>query len=178
MVVQSNFCNRDFLIDHKFSMGLSSGEFPHQSITSNFASWKSSSLFQMKDAGQYPIGIFLHHQEIPFSYPEWLFSQLHPCICTNSSYLNWHKWSYHWKNETSPEHLLDSFTSLLQWAGRNCSRFLVLINLLCFPGKKGLSSENSTFSVFLPSNILTIFCTFLAFLPASGGWRHTVLELL
>jgi len=38
MVVQSNFCNRGFLIDHKFSMGLRSGEFPGQSITLNFAS--------------------------------------------------------------------------------------------------------------------------------------------
>jgi len=28
MVVQSNFCNRYFLIDHKVSMGLRSGEFP------------------------------------------------------------------------------------------------------------------------------------------------------
>ena len=35
----------------------------------------------MKDTGQYPIGIFLHHQEMPFSYLEWLFSQLHQCIC-------------------------------------------------------------------------------------------------
>jgi len=45
VVVQSNFCNWDFLTDHKFSMGLRSGEFPGQSITSNFASWKSFSLF-------------------------------------------------------------------------------------------------------------------------------------
>ena len=103
MVVQ--FCNQDFLIDHKFSMGLRSGEFPRQSITSNFASWKSSSLFQMKDTGQYPIGIFLHHQEMPFSYLEWLLSQLHQWIYVNSPYLNWHKWSYDWKAETSPEHL-------------------------------------------------------------------------
>jgi len=44
--------------------------------------------------------------------------------------------------------------------------------------KIGLSSENSTFSVFLLPNILAIICTFLVFLPASSGWRHTVLELL
>jgi len=44
--------------------------------------------------------------------------------------------------------------------------------------KKWLSSENSTFSDFLQSNIKAIFCTFLAFLPASGGRRHTVLERL
>ena len=105
MVAQSNFCNRDSLIDHKFSMGLKSGEFPGQSITFNFAYLKSSSLFQMKDTGQYPIGIFLHYQEMPFAYLEWLFSQLHQCICINSSYLNWHKWSYYWKTETAPEHL-------------------------------------------------------------------------
>jgi len=74
MVMQSNFCNRDFLTDHKFSMGLRSGEFPGQPITFNFASWKSSSLFQMIDPGQCP-GIFLHHLEMPFSYLEWLFSQ-------------------------------------------------------------------------------------------------------
>jgi len=36
VVVQSNFCNRDFLIDHKFSMGLRSGEFPGQSNTFKF----------------------------------------------------------------------------------------------------------------------------------------------
>jgi len=48
-----------------------------------------------------------------------------------------------------------------------------------FPwNKKGLSTENSTFSGFLRSNILAIFCTFLAFLPASGGWRRPVLDLL
>jgi len=33
MVVQSNFCNRDFVIDHKFSITLRSGEFPRQSNT-------------------------------------------------------------------------------------------------------------------------------------------------
>jgi len=31
MVVQSNFCNRDFVIDYKFSMGLRPGEFLGQS---------------------------------------------------------------------------------------------------------------------------------------------------
>jgi len=36
MVVQSSFCNRDFLIDHKFSMGLISGKFPDYSNTFNF----------------------------------------------------------------------------------------------------------------------------------------------
>jgi len=104
-VVQSNFCDRDFLIDPTFSLGLRSGKFASQSITSNFASWKSSSLFQMKDTEQYPIGIFLHHQEMFFSYLERLFSQLHQCTCINSSYLKWHKWSYYWKTKTSPEHL-------------------------------------------------------------------------
>jgi len=68
MVVRSNFCKRDFLIDHKFSMGLRSGEFPVKSITFNFASWKPSSLFQMKDTGQYLIVISFHHQERRFSY--------------------------------------------------------------------------------------------------------------
>jgi len=36
MVVQPNFCNRDFVIDHKFLMGLRSGEFPGQANTFNF----------------------------------------------------------------------------------------------------------------------------------------------
>jgi len=103
MVVRSNFCYRDFLTDHKFSMGLRSGEFPGQTIAFNFVSWKSSSLFQMKDTGQHP-GIFLHDLEMLFSCLEWFFSQLHQCICINSSYLNWHKWSYYWKTETAPEH--------------------------------------------------------------------------
>jgi len=39
MVVQSNFCNRDFITDNKVSMGLRSGKFPRQSIACNFASW-------------------------------------------------------------------------------------------------------------------------------------------
>jgi len=104
--LQSNFCNREFFIDHTFSMGLTSGEFLRQSNTLYiFACWKSSLLFQMKDTRHYRIGNFLHHQEVPFSYLEWPFSQLHQCICINSSYLNWHKWSYYWKTETSPEHL-------------------------------------------------------------------------
>jgi len=132
----------------------------------------------MKDTGQYPIGIFLHHQEMPFSHLEWLFSQLHQCICINSSYLYWHKWSCYWKTETAPEHVLVSFTSSLQWAGLNCSRFLILINLLFPWNKKCLSSENSTFSGFSQSNILAIFCTFLGFLPASCGRRHTILGVL
>ena len=60
VVMQSNFGNRYFFYS-KFS--IRSGEFPGQSITFNFASWKSSSYFQMKNKGQYPIGIFLHHQK-------------------------------------------------------------------------------------------------------------------
>jgi len=36
MVVQSNFCNWGCVMDHKFSMGLRSGEFPSQSNTFNF----------------------------------------------------------------------------------------------------------------------------------------------
>jgi len=158
MVLQSKFCNRDFLIVHKFSMWLRSGEFTCQPITSNFASWKSSSLFQMKDTGQCPIEIFLHHQEMPFSCLEWLFSPLHRCIYINSSYLNWHQCSYYWKTETSPKQLFGFFASSLQWAGFNCSRFPILINLVMFPwNKKWLSSESTTFSGFLQSNILAIF---------------------
>jgi len=33
MVVPSNFCNQDFVIDHRFSMRLGSGKFPSQSNT-------------------------------------------------------------------------------------------------------------------------------------------------
>ena len=82
------------------------------------------------------------------------------------------------KLKLSQNIFLASFPSSLQWAGINCSRFLILINLL-FPWKKKLlSSENSTFSGFLQSNIKAIFCTFLTFLPASDGRRHTVSEPL
>ena len=41
MVVQSNFCNRDFVIDHKFSIELRSGEFPGQSRTFNLCFLKT-----------------------------------------------------------------------------------------------------------------------------------------
>jgi len=37
MVVQSNFGNRDFVIDHKFSIYLRSGEFPGRSNTVNLS---------------------------------------------------------------------------------------------------------------------------------------------
>jgi len=153
MVVQSNFCNRDFLIDHKFSMGLRWGEFPGQPITFNLASWKSSSLFQMKDTGQYP-GLLLHHLEMPFSYLEWLFSQLHQRICINSS---------------DPQ-LAYVKLLLKNW---NCPRTSFWVPLLAHCNgqdliahdswsnkyaafswnKKWLSSENSTLSNFLQSNI-------------------------
>ena len=33
VVAQCNFCNRDFVIAHKFSMGLRFGEFPRHSST-------------------------------------------------------------------------------------------------------------------------------------------------
>jgi len=119
VMVQSNFCNRDFLTDYKFSMALRSGEFPGQSITFKFASWKSSSLFQMKDAGQYLIGIFLLHQEMPFSYLEWLFSQLH-----TSMYLYKFIIPSIGISEATTEKLkvpqnifLASFASSLQWVG-------------------------------------------------------------
>jgi len=107
-------------------MGWRSGEFPGQSITFNFASWKSSSLFQMKDTGQYPIGIFLHHQEMPFLY--WLFSLITsiylykfiiPSISISAA-----------KFKLPQNIFLGFFTSSLQWAGFNCSRFLILINPL------------------------------------------------
>ena len=45
-----------------------------------FATW---SLFKMKDTGQGPIGIFLHHQEVPLSYLEWFFLQLHSVLQCN-----------------------------------------------------------------------------------------------
>jgi len=40
---QNDFCNRDFVTDHRFWMVLRSGEFPGQSSTI-FVSWKPSSL--------------------------------------------------------------------------------------------------------------------------------------
>jgi len=49
---------------------------------------------------------------------------------------------------------LGSFTGSLQWAGLNCSRLLILTNLLGFPGTKyDFHLKNNTFSGFLQSNI-------------------------
>jgi len=71
MVVQYNFCNRHFVTDHKFSMGLRSGECPGQStVTHSFCFLKTVFTFQMKDTGHNPVGIFLHHQEVSFKYLE------------------------------------------------------------------------------------------------------------
>jgi len=55
---------------------------------------------------------------------------------------------------------LGSFTSSLQWAGLNCSRFLILINLLCFPGTKNdLHLKTALFPVFY-SPIFRLFFTY------------------
>jgi len=55
MALQSNFCNRDFVYDHKFSMRLRSGEFQQKYLETPFLDipgfqdnlTHSSSLFQM-----------------------------------------------------------------------------------------------------------------------------------
>jgi len=46
-------------------MGLRFREFPGQSSTFNFVSWKSFSLFQVKDTGQDPITIFFYQEMHP-----------------------------------------------------------------------------------------------------------------
>jgi len=51
---------------------------------------------------------------------------------------------------------LASFTSSLQWAGLNCSRFLILVNLPCFPGKNDFHLKTALFPVFY-SPILRLF---------------------
>jgi len=171
VVVQSNFCNRDFLVDHKFSMGLRSGELPGQTITFNFASWKSSSLFQMKDTGQYP-RIFLHHLEMAFlSITSMnLYKFMIPSIGISEAATE--------KLKLPQNIVLGSFTSSLKWAGLNCSQILILINRLCFPGTKNdFHLKTALFPVFY-SPIFRLFFAHSAFLPASGGRCHTVLEPL
>jgi len=51
MVVQYHFCNQDVLIDHKFSIGLRSGEFPGQPNTFNFCFLKIAFAFSDKRHG-------------------------------------------------------------------------------------------------------------------------------
>jgi len=99
----------------------------------------------MKDTGQYT-EIFLHHLEMPFSYLEWLFSQLPQCICINSSCP---QLAFTEKLKLTQKIVLGSFTSSLQWTGLNCSRFLILINLLCIPGTKNdFHLKTALFPVF------------------------------
>jgi len=149
MVVRSNFCNRDFLIDHEFSMGLRSGEFPGQSITFTFASGKSSSLFQIKDTGQYPIGIsstiwkcLSHIWNGFFSIKSmYLYKLIIPSSGISEATTE--------KLKLRQNTFLGSFTSSLHWAALNCSRFLILINLLYFPGAKNdFHLKTTLFPVF------------------------------
>jgi len=58
---------------------------------------------------------------------------------------------------------LGSFTISLQWAGLNCSRFLILINLLYFPGiKNDFHLKTALLPVFY-SPIFRIFLRILSF---------------
>jgi len=66
---------------------------------------------------------------------------------------------------------LGSFASSLQWAGLNCSRFPILINLLCLLGTKMTFIWKQHFFRFSTVQYLGYFCTFFAFLPAFCGWR-------
>jgi len=106
MVVHSNIRNRDFVIDHKFSMGLDLSR-PQANLTYFiFVSWKSFSLYKMKDMTKDHVGIILYHQEMSFSYPERCLLSLHQCMCLTSSYLNWYNWAYSRKAKTFLEHLI------------------------------------------------------------------------
>jgi len=127
MVVQSNFCNRDFLTDHKFSMGLRPGEFPGQSITFNFAFLKI--VFTFSDERH---GTISHWNFLPPSVNAFLISGM-AFLSITSMYL--YKFiipSIGISKATTeklklPQNIfLVSFTSSLQWAGLNCSRFLIL----------------------------------------------------
>ena len=149
MVVRSNFCNLDLLIDNKFSMGLRSGEFPGQSITFNFASWKSSSLFQIKTRDNIllefppPSGNAFLISEIAFLSitSMYLYKFIIPSIGISEATTE--------KLKLRQNIFLGSFTSSFQWAGLNCSRFLILMNLLYFHGiKNGFHLKTALFPAF------------------------------
>jgi len=117
VVVRSMFCNQDFLIDYKFSMGLRSREFPGQSITFNFACWKSSSLFQMKDMRQYPMGISSTIRKcLSHILNRFYFNCINVFVWIHHT-LNWRKWSYCTIEKLKlPQNIfLVSVTSSLQW---------------------------------------------------------------
>jgi len=99
MVAQYNFCNQDFVIAHKFSMGWRSGEFPGQSITFNFCFLKIVFTFLDERHGTTSCWNF-PHLEMPFSYLEWLFFWLCQCTCLHSSY------TQIVMSESAPEHLI------------------------------------------------------------------------
>jgi len=127
-------------------MGLRSGEFPGQSITFNFASWKSSSLFQIKTRDN----ILLEFP--PPSGNAFLISEM-AFLSITSMYLYKFIIPSIGISEATTEKLklrqnifLGSFTSSFQWAGLNCSRFLILMNLLYFHGiKNGFHLKTALF---------------------------------
>jgi len=128
MVVQSNFCNQDFLTDHKFSMGLRSDEFPVQSITFNFASWKSSSLFHWNFLPPSGNAFFISGLAFLSITSMYLYKFIIPSIGISEATTERLK---------LPQNIfLASIPRSLQWAGLNCYQFLILINLLCFAGRQ------------------------------------------
>ena len=150
MVVRSNFCNRDFLTNHRFSMALRSGEFPVQSITFNFAFLKIVFTFSDERHGTISYRNFLPPPGNAFLISGMTFLSITsmslykfiiPSIGINESTTE--------KLKLHPNIFLTSFSSSLQWAGLNCSRFLILINLLCFLGRKSdFHLKTSLFPVF------------------------------
>ena len=69
---------------------------------------------------------------------------------------------------------LGSFTSSLQWAGRNCSRFLILINLLCFPGTiNDLHLKTALFPVFYSPIFRLFFAHFYLFYQSQWAASHS-----
>ena len=82
MVVSYNFCIRDFVIDHKLSIGFSG-----QSNTFNFCFLKFIFSFSGERHEERSCWNFPPPPGNAFSYLEWLFFQLRQCICLNSSYL-------------------------------------------------------------------------------------------
>ena len=160
MGVQSNFCNRHFVIDRKLTIGLRSGEFLRQSNT-YFCFLKIFFTFSDDRHGARscwnfppPSGNALLISGMTF------FNYISVFVYVHLT-LNWHKQTS--KKLKLPQNIffLGSFTTLLKWAGLNCSLFLILTNLLCFSWtKKWLSSKNSAFFRSSTVRYLILFCTF------------------
>ena len=197
-IVQSVFLNRHLTIAHRFSIGFKSGEFPSQSSTETWFSWKNLTVFLEEWQGAKSCW------KIPFSPGNARFKSGKALLLKTSMYLSVFIMPSIGTREPTPFHVKPPqniffggcFTDSFMWWEVNIFPALLRTTWLCLPlTKKWLSSVNITFFHWSTVQDLYFFahwsrfffilfvrsCFFtglMAFIPAMTSRFLTVLELI